>query len=519
MINASTISPFKGAESNPYNMGWQVYEETSLDESMNDGRSLINLRSRSQQLLRDNPVVSGLQQAYINAICSFGPTLYGVSTNKIQQKQVEQFLTKALKHLDITGTMTLKQMLEQIVGCSFADGDILINLPLDSKRNGVQTVVELIEAHRIRTPLEFMQLDETDPGYLHVRHGVQYDTAGRVEGYWVKQAAYVGSFLSDRKEFFDFYPMYREHQGQKRLVTWLFKAPVGNRPLASRQYPLITSCIPLLKHLDDFSEAVIVGARVAACFSAFVLTKNPTGAVKSMTETDGTVNKIPDQTKRYSKMQPGTIMYLNLNEEVNFAAPNRPGDNTDSFLLRNYKIIAMSLRIPYIISFLDTEQVSYSSWRGAVIEMHKMAQRWRKDLDNVIDWIVNTLILEAQIRGEIRGTVDTVSLRKRWPALGVLDIEKEARGNVLRLENKTISPQMICDEEGEDYEAVQDDLLENELASVERQAKILKRKQELEKSLGIEFPVDKPADKQDKVKTPESGDGAKEERRKQDGNW
>lgn len=512
---------FKGAEITSYNISWALTPEQSPDKDLKDYNSLSELRKRSRQANRDNPVVAGFQQVYINMIASRGPTIYSASKNKFQRDQINKLLENLMPVADMTGTKSLEKIIESIVSCSFIDGDVLVSLPIDEKRDGVQTVVELIEAHRVQTPVKF---NSEDKDYL-VRHGCKYDKQGRLLGHYVRKAEKVDSSTIgiDPESDYEFIPVWADDKetGLRRRVSYLFEAPLNPRPLASRQYPVATPLLILLKHMDDFHEAVIVGARVAACFAGFVTTNNPAKAQKSMVSESAT-ETLADGRK-HSKIQPGSIFYLNPNEEISFASPNKPSDNTDSFMLRNNKLISMYFRVPYAIAFLDTEQVSYSSWRGAVIECYKMINRWRRDLNIVIDLIVKTWVVEGISKGLVRGSLDTARIRKRWPSQGNLDMEKEARGNNIRLnDNKTISRQMVCDEEGIDFNEVQEDRFEEMLSDLEIEAKRLKRMKELEAEYGIKFEPEEEKTSSSKEKSDDDGyddEENKKERRKKDGNW
>lgn len=503
---------FKSTKSTSYNASWDVTPEQGPDKDLENGE-LQSLREKSQQLIRDNLVVSGMQQTYLNQILSYGPTIYSASENKIQREQINNYLESKLASCDITGSKSFEKVLEEIVSTAFGDGDLVINLPsIDG-----ETVVELVEAQRVDTPFEFRMNEDK---YLY-RHGVKYAESGVLLGFYIKKAKYIDYSYKSKEEFYDFFPMYREADGYRRKVTVLFKAPLNSRPLASRQYPIVTPMVPFLKNLDDYNEAVIVGARVAACFSAFITSKNPNAAQKAMS-TNPEGGRFTDNDGRpYTKLQPGSIMYLRMNEEVDIASPNKPGDNHDSFVLRSYKTLCMAFRVPYILAFLDTEAVSYSSWRGAVLDSFKMVNRWRRELNSIIKWIVSTFVLEGIASGKIRGSLSTAAIRIRWPAPGVLDNEKEARGDKLDLENKTKSHQMICDERGIDYEEVMKEREEEELREIDLEAKKLKKKKDYEASLGIVFP-DTVQPKETDVDGQADGkvdpDEAKE-RRKEDGNW
>lgn len=511
-------SVYKAARSDAYNMSWNVGVEHTADKELEDNKTLKVLRQRSKQLVKDNYIVAGIQQNYINAVGAVN-TVKVMSPNKIQQRQAQNVLDVFAKNSTIQDK-SLCKVTEEIISSCFESGDILVSLPLDDKRKNVKTVVELIEAQRIRTPVELLK--DSD-----VRHGVKYSSDGRILGYWVKNYDAVDSY-SDSKNHYTFYPRIRRSKdGVARVVTQLFKAPLNSRPQMSRQYPIVTPILPLIKFLDDYLEAVIIGARVAACFAAFVVSGNPARAWNSFTtDSDGNVEDPQDSDdtpRRVHKLFPGMVHYLRHNEDIRFASPNRPNDNVDAFLLRIYKTIAMYLRIPYPILFLDLVDVNYSSWRGGANESKKMIQRWRKSLDEIVTWVMRTVLLEASINGLIRGDINKITVAMRWPVYGILDAEKEARANKIELENGTTSPQRICDEQGVVYEEVQQELLEDQLNAVDRRALELKRIKEKEKEYGIVFEEKTEIKQRQREKREGEGDvldkEEKKKRRKDDGNW
>jgi capsid protein len=194
------------------------------------------------------------------------------------------------------------------------------------------------------------------------------------------------------------------------------------------------------------------------------------------------------------------------------------------------KRIASYFRIPYTILFMDLVEVNYSSWRGGANEMKKMVGRWRRDLNGIVDWVVKTVFLEASVGGFARGDTTKVNISKRWPVQGILDPEKEARANKIRLLNGDTSPQQICDENGEDYDTIMKEMLEHKLALKEQEALVLKRQMELEEKYGIEFNPMEESDGENSDgngggKKDDTGDGDNEgteeekEKRKEGGNW
>jgi capsid protein len=511
---------FAGAKDTAYNMGWAINTEMSPDYELSSSDTLKKLRLRSRQLIKDDLVVAGIQQAIINLVGT--PTIKFESTSRIQAEQANKVWSDVSSGLDMTKLISFQQLVEQIVSWSFADGDIGINLTIDKKRTSIKTVVDLVEAQRIKTPSD--KVKDT-----LIQHGVKYDTDGRIDGYYVKKSEAVDKY-SDVSSEFNFYPAEKISGDTSRIVFRMFKAPLNPRPKATRMYPVITPCLTFLKHLSDYQEAVVVGARVAACFAGFVKSTNPAGAFKGLTTdaaTGDTVDDPQDSYKRVAKLQPGKIFFLRPNEDITFASPNRPGDNVDPYILRQYKTLSHYIRIAYPILFMDVSEVNYSALRGANQDTNRVRDRWRRDADLIINWIVNTVMYEASIRGLLRGSLEALKVKIRWPASTVLDEEKEARADKVRLANQTVSKQMICDERSTSYDDVLEERKKEALDEVDLEAAILIKKKEIEEANGIVFPVEGAQNRNAELregeqrdeKTGEATPEDKKERRKDDGNW
>jgi capsid protein len=272
----------------------------------------------------------------------------------------------------------------------------------------------------------------------------------------------------------------------------------------------------ILRYGSQYLEAVLIGARVAACFSGFVKTNNPIQAKKSLEDGD-----VPGKSgAKLTKLQPGTLSYLRPNEDITFATPNRPSDNFDSFLLRLNKFVSMSIRIPYAMMFLDLSEVNYSSWKGGSIEVKRNINRWRESLNSTLTWILKTYILEGAAKGFIKGKLANIKLSIRFPKFEVIDEEKTARANRLDLENKITSKRRIADEGGKDFEELQRELDEEMEIETKREAERLLLQKELSEELGIVF-LDDPMAGQvdDRERGSEFTEDEKIDRRKDDGNW
>lgn len=497
--------------------------ELSPDVELEQDQTLWSLRKSSAKLIKNNFIAGSAQLAYINTILGGELKFDAVGSNSSFNKKIVEFLKIALAGVDISRQYSITQLTEQEITAAFASGDVLVNLPIDkfSKRK-VKTYIELIEASRIKTP----------PKYKNntlVKEGVHYYSSGRLKGYWVikrkKQEGKV-TYLSAKNDDFEFFPVYKKDGDISRKVCQLFKAPLSLRPGQSRGIPVLTGCMGLLRYFNQYLEAVLVGARVAACFSAFVKTNNPAEARKSLTES-GDDTSVGTKGKKLLKLQPGTISYLKPNEDIEFASPNKPSDNFDKFILRLARFVSMYIRIPYEQFFIDLSEVNYSSWRGGSLETERNINRWKRDLTSLLHWQVMTLIQEALIKGELEGDISKVKLVITFPIYKTLDEEKTARARRLNIQTDTTSQHREQAGLGEDYDQLQKELDDEALVMVEREAIILKRQKELSEKYGIIFPNQETEGDRDTSTSRREGesDGTDldeedaDERRKDDGNW
>jgi len=443
---------YRGARSDKYNSDWLVSSETADQELL--WNNLPTLRYRSRQLSKDNPIAEGTIIALQQMIVGEGPVCRcSITDNDVLRDQVQAIIDESINGCDVTGEKSITQICNNIVGAECDDGDVLVTLPLDASRpvEGVQTVVDIIEADRILTP-SGMKNDS-------VRHGVQYSLSGKISGYWVRKLGlseqehkygYSVNIAQDNFKFFE-----REKAG--RISSWLMKRPVGiERPGQSRQVPIFSSCIGLLKDMEDLLDVTIVGMRAAACIMGVIKSDNPEEIYEGLSTDASDSKELTDKYGyRYSKMQPGTMLPLRTGESIDLLDPKRNGAEVEPILLRLCKFLAMKVRIPYPVLFLDLSEINYSSYRGGILEARKMLKGWRSHLEN--DFVMRylaTRIKEAWLKGLIPAakelTPQILNVRVDWPAWGYIDAVKETNAALKGIAGDLSSPQREAAERNED---------------------------------------------------------------------
>jgi len=513
------MSEYEVVNENPY---WSTFLDSILEKNTDyeliEDQTLQKLRVASARMIKNNFIAATAQQTNVNAVFG-GEIKIGLLTqDKTQKDQVKSLLEKQFKAVDYSREYSFDQILEQIINSSFKDGDILVNLPIDKYYTGeVKTYVELVEARRIKTPPKHRSNDL-------VKEGVEYYANGKLKGYWVikkKKDRSNVTYYSAQDEDFEFFPVYKSDGNITRKVCWLFKAPLNLTASQSRQFPMVTGIMGLVKFTNQLLEAVLIGVRVAACFAGFITTNDPAGTRAGTTE-DETNSGIRVKGKKLSKLQPGILSYLKPNEGITFGQPNRPSDNFDPFLTKLCRFIAAYFRIPYEQFFLDLGVTNYSSWRGGSLEVQRNIKRWRRDLTAVIRWIIMTWLQEGVIKKVVNGSLKNLRIQIIFPKFQSLDEEKSARADKIELASKSTSPQRVQEGKGEDYDELQQELTDAALTETDRLAEVLIRQKKHEEENDIIFPSEGKPEEREAEKRPGETDLTEEEdkkeRRKADGN-
>ena len=140
------------------------------------------------------------------------------------------------------------------------------------------------------------------------------------------------------------------------------------KPLAAGQLRGMTWLAPVLlrlHELDQFEDAALVKAKVAALFTAFI------------TDPDGTVGGLPGHTANgvlEVGMEPGSMVPLPPGADVRFSAPTE-SQSYGPFVKNHLRAIASGLGLPYELVSGDLEGVTYSSIRAGLVEFRRKVEQ------------------------------------------------------------------------------------------------------------------------------------------------
>ena len=234
-----------------------------------------------------------------------------------------------------------------------------------------------------------LRLQVLEPDFLdfgkddgsRIKFGQQYGLDGRLEGYWIRQTHPGETEWNGVKISSEFVP-----------ASEIIHTYEVNRPNQSIGVPFGSAVLLHLRDIDDIAQAMLLKAKIAACFTAFVYSNEAPDSATAIALTE--------------TLEPGAIEILPDGKQITFANPPVAPDYVE-----HQKHHLHAVAAGYGITFESLtgilSDVNFSSARMGWIEFHRNVSAWRWNitipqvLDPVHRWF-NQAASVAQIRGPRR---------------------------------------------------------------------------------------------------------------------
>jgi lambda family phage portal protein len=365
-----------------------------------DGNAALNpslpaMRALSRDLIRNNGWALNGRRVVVDNTVGWGITAKaeGVPSDGPLAKAWRRW---AEKECDADGRLSLYGLQGLVMGTVFDSGEALVRRRWRRPSDGLSLPLQL-------QVLEPDYLDTSRDGTTatgEIVGGVEFDLLGRRVAYWLFEqhpgSASLRSFQSRRilaSEILHVCPVARA--GQVRAAPWLAAAIVN------------------LKDFDEYEDADLVRAKIAACFAGFV--SDASGAGDTLGEQSTTDPLV-------ETLEPGLISNLPPGKEITFSAPPITQDN--GFSVRTLRRIAAAIGITYEDMTGDYSQVNFSSARMARLKHWGHVRSWRWNMlvpqlcDGVWAWAMEAAVLAglAESAPDVKWTA---------PAMPMLEPDRE----------------------------------------------------------------------------------------------
>jgi lambda family phage portal protein len=441
---------FSAAQQNRFTFDWAT-SVLSRDQKL--WQDLRKLRARARELADNDPLAAKFLSLCVANIS--GPrgiqlqakvkNLRGDTRATGLNEQIESEWKKWGRRgtCTVDGTMSFADLERLFVRTVAMDGEFLCLLKVADNPWGFSIQVVDVD-----------QLDSTysvppNRGQNEIRMGVELDKFRKPVAYWLWTEHPNEWSTSDRNRV--------RVPAESVIHTFL---PDSARQ--SRGLPWMTPAMYQMNMLKGYEEAAITAARVAACQSFAIETKD--SGEDDAFEGDG---ENLDGTTAL-ELTPGGGIRLGPGETLTSITPNHPTTNYGQFVKECKRNIATALGVSYTSLADDLEGVNFSSIRAGLLNERDM---WRVRQKFAIGqfhrrinaaWLASS-VLSGRIDLSVRDEEEVLE-QLEWHPRGWdwVDPKNDQNANVLAVQNGYTTRTRILAERGYDLEETLTELAEEE---------------------------------------------------------
>lgn len=275
------------------------------------------------------------------------------------------------------------ELQEVVLRGRLESGDILGIRTMPDKQVGrrTQTAWKLIEGDRIVSPASHTEGEKHAASGAVVVHGVELDAYGAAVAYHVLKKApsalAAGRVANDTVRI----PAWGERTGLPNAVLVMHK----KRAEQARGVPILAPVLETLKQVSDLTEAELFAAVMTAMLA--IVYKSP--GAGQMPEADyGTgeivqASGIPDtgsdEPKSDYRLEAGTVLEIDSEDEVSIESPGRPNPAFEPFFLGLAKQLGAALETPHEVVLLSFNS-SYTASKAALEVFYTLVRREQASL-------------------------------------------------------------------------------------------------------------------------------------------
>ena len=384
---------------------------------------------------RNNPWVASAVDSLVGNVVGAGIKPQSTHPDRAVRERLQALWLRWTDHAAPDGLADFYGLQAMAVRAMVESGESFARLRVTSDTDSFPLHIELLDPEQVPTDLH------RDIGRgTRIRAGIEFDSAGRRIAYRVLSARPgdpLGSFRIDpiRVPAVDCIHLFKPvAAGQLRGITWL--APVLLR----------------LHELDQFEDATLVKAKVAALFTGFI------------TDPDGTVGGLSGDNRSgvlTVGMEPGSLIPLPPGADIRFSNPTEH-DAYAPFVKNHLRAVAAGLGLPYELVSGDLEGVTYSSIRAGLVEFRRRVEQLQHNVvvhmfcRPIWERFVRIAVLSGDLPARDFDADPAAYLGCSWlpPKFDYVDPIKDVQAEILAIDAGLKSRGQAISERGYDAEQV-----------------------------------------------------------------
>lgn len=418
------------------NRDWRVVDGDP-EETIGGDSARATLRARARSLEHDSEIVKRGLEVIENNVVGVGIRPEISTGDRELDKRIEALWDEWVDQCDITGGSTFYELQRMVLRRTYVDGEIFVN-PVN-RADGLR--IQLLEAQNL------------DSGYSsigdNIVSGVEIDEYSRPVAYWFSGKA-RNPYSTDLGYSAERYPA-------KDILHLMFKS----RPQQIRGISAFTSIMRRIRDVDEYMDAKVVAARIAACLAVFVTTPDPTTRFAMGTSADPY-----DPSKNIKSIKPGTVNYLRPGESISTASPSGAESGSMDVLASQLRLVSLGLNLSYELLSGDLSRVNFSSGRMGSMEDRK---HFRRDQAWLVSHFCKPIFARWLETVAMRNEVDIpdfatnrsrylASVSWKCPGWAWVDPLKEINAHKEALKAGLTTLSEVCSAQGLDYSEVLEQL-------------------------------------------------------------
>ena len=424
------LRAYEAGEINRFNDTWVPVNSDSENTDKTE-RDLIKARAR--YLERNSDMAGSAIGAIVRNSIGVGIKPQARSGDEKLNTVLEKLWKEWVKHsaCDITKQQTFYEIQAMLLRRKVVDGEILIKLVIDKKA-------------KIPLKLQVIKSDMLDSYMVYapktnnvIRSGIELDEYLCPVAYWIQRKSPDG---------------YINYESERVPANQIIHLWLKNNPDQIRGISDLAPVIKRVKDTQEYLDAEVVAAKVAACFSAFI-TKNNTGNFPGVPQ--GAKDK---EGKYLSRISPGMITYLKPGEDVKTANPSRSLTSAKDFINVQQRLAGSGLGLSYEIVSRDFSGSTFSSARQGLLEDRKTFEPIQAYMIAHLCQPIWEQFVDACVLAGLINVPDYFQNREiytyaEWitPGWSWIDPEKEVKADLLALKNSGKTLAQWCAERGYDW--------------------------------------------------------------------
>ena len=411
--------------------GAEHTEENSSQWLFADGRTINQVLmdhhetivNRSIHEARRNPTVEGVIKSHAgDVVGDEGPGLQMLSDDDAWNDQAESIWKEFSDSIDSSGKLSIGEWLRQGIYQSWVTGDMICQLV---EPTGLHTPIKFrvhpISGQRLKSPYTRVESD--------IMLGIQRDRFNRPLFYYFEDEI--------RSEY-----GYQKHDIKPIRARDILHFFEELEPGQVRGWPRLASCLQAISDLREYDNAVLDAAKVQAMMHVIMSTTS------DMVE--------PEESPAAVKLKRMGVTRAPVGWNMNALQTSQPNSNNTEFRNERIRELGRASAMPLMQIRLDSSGHNYSSARFDGQNYQKACRIIQGSIGrHRVRPIVNLVMVEAMMTGILRPKIITKDMVNfRWPQPPHVDPVKEAMAERIRLENRTLSPQMAAASHNLDFDKI-----------------------------------------------------------------